>query len=56
MPSKMLVPNNPQAPRNTTVYCYNTRLFKTNELVDQLVIHLSIDNDIIQKESNEYKI
>lgn len=34
MPSKMLEPKNPQAPKNITVYDYYTRKFKTDELVD----------------------
>lgn len=56
MPTKMLVPNNPNAPKNVTIYDMYNRKYKTDELVDQLVIHLSIDGDLIWKESNEYKI
>ncbi len=39
MPSKMLVPNNPQAPHNLTIYDYWQRKFVKNELVDQLIVH-----------------
>nr|8BX8_D Chain D, Dynein intermediate chain 2 [Tetrahymena thermophila] len=55
MPSKMLEPKNPQAPKNITVYDYYTRKFKTDELVDQMIVHFSMDGDYIWKESNEYK-
>lgn len=54
-PSKMLEPKNPQAPKNITVYDYHLRKFKTDELVDQLIVHFSMDGDSIWKESNEYK-
>lgn len=43
LPLKMLLPNNPQAPINTSVYNYRERKFVTDELVDQLVIHFSYD-------------
>lgn len=39
MPSKMLVPVNPAAPKNITVYSFKERKFVTDELVDQLVFH-----------------
>jgi len=55
MPSKMLEPKNPQAPKNITEYDYNLRKFRTDELVDQIIIHFSMDGDSIWKESNEYK-
>lgn len=56
LPTKILVPNNPNAPKNTTIYDYYNRKYKTDELVDQLIIHFSIEGDLIWKESNEYKI
>jgi len=56
LPTKILVPNNPNAPKNTTIYDYYSRKYKTDELVDQLIIHFSIEGDLIWKESNEYKI
>jgi len=39
LPTKILVPNNPNAPKNTTIYDYYNRKYKTDELVDQLIIH-----------------
>jgi dynein intermediate chain 1 len=56
MPQKMLTANNPSAPKNSTIYDYNTRKFKTDELIDQLVIHFALEGDIILKESLEDKI
>lgn len=41
MPSKMLVPINPTAPKNISTYSFKDRRFVTDELVDQLVIHFS---------------
>ena len=43
MPSKMLVPYNPQAPINVTVYNFKDRKFMKDELVDQLVVHFSFE-------------
>jgi len=54
--TKILVPNNPKAPKNTTIYDYYNRKYKTDELVDKLIIHFSFEGDLIRKESNEYKI
>lgn len=45
MPSRMLNPINPQAPKNHTIYNYKDRRYYTDELVDQLVIHFSHDGD-----------
>jgi dynein intermediate chain 1 len=52
----MLVPNNPNSTKNITIYDFFVRKYKTDELVDQLIVHFSIEGDIIWKESNEYKI
>ncbi|CAD8183512.1 unnamed protein product [Paramecium octaurelia] len=56
MPSKMLIPNNPQAPKNITQYDYLQRKYKTDELVEQLIIHFRMDGEIIHKDSNESRI
>jgi len=55
MASKMLVPNNPQAPKNISIYDYANRRFKTDELVDQLIVHFALEGDIVHKDSNEAK-
>lgn len=34
MPSKMLFPNNPKAPKNYTYYSFKDRKYITDELVD----------------------
>jgi dynein intermediate chain 1, axonemal len=43
MPSKMLVPINPIAPKNITNYSFKDHRFITDELVDQLQIHFSYE-------------
>jgi len=56
LPSKMLLPKDPQAPKNYAFYYYKDRAWKSDELVDQLTIHFSLEGDIIHKEGNEAKI
>jgi dynein intermediate chain 1 len=55
MPSRMLIPNNPQAAVNIALYDYTERKYRSNELIDQLVIHFSLEGDLIHVSSNEYK-
>lgn len=52
MPSRMLVPNNPQAPNNIVLYDYAERKYKPNDMVDQLIIHFSLEGDLIHVSSN----
>lgn len=51
----MLIPNNPQAAVNIALYDYTERKYRSNELIDQLVIHFSLEGDLIHVSSNEYK-
>jgi dynein intermediate chain 1 len=50
---KKLTSNNPQAPLNVTKFSYKERLFKTEDVVEQLVFHYSCDGDILVLESDE---
>lgn len=50
---KTLTTNNPQAPHNLTKFSYKDRLFKTEDLVEQMVIHFSFDGDILIKDCDE---
>jgi len=38
------------------VYDYQARRFKTDELVEQITVHYCYESNIIQKESNAWKI
>ena len=51
--TKHLRSNNPQAPHNLTKFSYKDRLFKTDDMVEQMVFHFQFDGDIILKESDE---
>jgi dynein intermediate chain 1, axonemal len=53
--TKALNSNNPYAPHNETKYSYKDKAFKKDELVDQMVVHFALDNDIIQKDSDEHR-
>lgn len=55
MPTRMLVPNNPQAPVNIAIYDYTERKYRSNELIDQLVMHFSLEGDLIHVSSVEFK-
>lgn len=50
---KTLNSNNPQAPHNLTKFSYKDRMFKTDDMVEQMVFHFQFDGDIILKESDE---
>lgn len=54
MPSRMLLPNNPQAGMNMAIYDYTERRFRGNDSVDQLVMHFSLEGDMIHVSSNDY--
>ncbi|CAI2360651.1 unnamed protein product [Moneuplotes crassus] len=53
--TKALNTNNPCAPHNETQYSHKEKIFKKDELVDQMVVHFSLDNDIILIDSDEYR-
>ena len=50
---KTLNTNNPQAAHNLTKFSYKERVYRTDELVDQLTFHFSFDGDVILKDSDE---
>eukprot|EP01017_Pseudomicrothorax_dubius_P047722 TRINITY_DN8604_c0_g1_i1.p1 TRINITY_DN8604_c0_g1~~TRINITY_DN8604_c0_g1_i1.p1 ORF type:complete len:708 (-),score=198.52 TRINITY_DN8604_c0_g1_i1:143-2266(-) len=56
MPTKVLQPNNPNSPNNFTQFSFKDRVFKMDEMVDQMVIHFAYDGEFIYKESPEYDI
>lgn len=45
--------NNPQAPINVTKFSYKERIFRTEDVVEQIVFHYSCDGDILVLESDE---
>lgn len=50
---KVLTSNNPQAPHNLTKFSWRDRVFKTEDVVDQLVFHYSVEGNILLKDSDE---
>ena len=50
---KVLTSNNPQAPHNLTKFWWKERCFKTEDVVDQLVFHYSVEGSILLKDSDE---
>ena len=50
---KVLNSNNPQAPHNLTKFSFKDRCFKTEDIVDQLVFHYSVDGNILLQDSEE---
>lgn len=53
--TKALNTNNPCAPHNETKYSHKEKMFKKDELVDQMVVHFALENDIIQIDSDEHR-
>jgi len=53
VPPRVLYPMNPRAPTNTTQYSHKEKVFKIDEQVDQLVMHFSMDGNILLKDSPE---
>lgn len=53
--TKALNANNPCAPHNETKYSHKDKQFVKDDLVDQMVIHFSMDNEIIHVDSDEYR-
>ena len=52
---KTLNSNNLWAPHNYTQYSYKEKIFKRDDMIDQMVIHFKLNNDIIQHDSKEYR-
>lgn len=50
---KKLTSNNPQAPNNITKFSYKERIYKNDDVVDQIVFHYCCDGDILVAESEE---
>lgn len=50
---KTLTTNNPQAAHNLTKFSYKERNFKTDDFVDQLIMHFEFDGDLLLKDSDE---
>lgn len=50
---KVLNSKNPQAPQNITKFSWKDRCFKTEEIVDQLVFHYSVEGNILLQDSEE---
>lgn len=50
---KTLTSNNPCAPHNLTKFSYKDRLFRTDDMVEQMVFHFQFDGDMILKDSDE---
>ena len=53
---KVLNSNNPQAPHNLTKFSFKDRCFKTEDIVDQLVFHYSVDGNILLQDSGRFMI
>merc|ERR1719181_1715510 len=53
VPPRVLYPNNPRAPNNTTVFSLKDRAFKENQEVDHCVVHFQMDGAILLKDSQE---
>lgn len=50
---KVLTSKNPQAPHNLTKFSWKDRVFKTEDMVDQLVFHYSVEGNILLNDSEE---
>ena len=50
---KVLNSKNPQAPHNLTKFSWKERCFKTEEIVDQIVFHYSVEGNVLLQESEE---
>jgi len=54
---KNLTSKNPQAAHNTCYYSFKDRVYKTNvdQHLEHIVFHISIDGNLIQKDSDEFR-
>lgn len=50
---KVLTSKNPQAPHNITKFSWKERVFKTEDIVDQIVFHYSVEGNVLLQESEE---
>ena len=53
--TKFLTTTNPQAAHNITVYQYKDHSFKKDDIQDHLMIHFSMDGNILLHDSEEAK-
>eukprot|EP00929_Paragymnodinium_shiwhaense_P068235 TRINITY_DN3428_c0_g1_i1.p1 TRINITY_DN3428_c0_g1~~TRINITY_DN3428_c0_g1_i1.p1 ORF type:complete len:640 (-),score=178.57 TRINITY_DN3428_c0_g1_i1:124-2043(-) len=53
VPPRVLYPMNPRAPQNITMYSLKERMFKRDDIVDQVVMHFAMDGQILLKDSPE---
>lgn len=53
VPPRVLYPTNPRAPHNMTTFSYKEQCFKSDDQVDQMVMHMSMDSCILLKDSQE---
>jgi|JI9StandDraft_2_1071091.scaffolds.fasta_scaffold67208_4 hypothetical protein len=51
--TKTLTFSNPQAPSNIAQFSQKDKLFKVDEMVDQLSLHFKFEGDILKKDSEE---
>mmetsp|Transcript_33125 Transcript_33125/g.85794 ORF Transcript_33125/g.85794 Transcript_33125/m.85794 type:complete len:676 (+) Transcript_33125:117-2144(+) len=51
VPPRVLYPQNPRAPHNLTRFSYKERAFKRDDQVDQVVFHVSMDGNILLRDS-----
>lgn len=53
--TRILTANNPHAPQNIVRYSFKERQYKAISTVDQLAVHLSLDGNMLHKDSDEAK-
>ena len=56
MKRRMLTRINPQAAQNITIYNFKERIFKRTDDVSQLIIHFSLNEDMLKNDSEELNI
>lgn len=55
VPPRVLYPSNPRAPQNITQFSFKDRVFKRDDQVEQCVFHLSLDGQMLLKDSPEWQ-
>lgn len=53
--NRALSATDPQAAQNYSMFNYRERVFKKDELVDQMVIHFSMDGCLLKKGEKEFE-
>ncbi|XP_078265846.1 dynein, axonemal, intermediate chain 1, paralog 2 isoform X3 [Rhinoraja longicauda] len=53
--TRVLTANNPHAPENIVRYSFKDRSYKQVPLISQMAIHLSLDGNLLHKDSDEAK-